>query len=184
LAFVPALAIAGAAISAAGTVMGGIAQHNAAAYQAQVASNNSIIAQQNATRAEQAGFASAENQSRKNAAMVGKIKASQAASGIDVNTGSAVDVQAGERETGQLETETVFQNDLLKAYGYRTQATNFQAESELDTAKSEEAIPAAALSATGGLLSSASGIGGKWGNPSIPANGLFGGGSPSGYGTG
>jgi hypothetical protein len=142
-----------------------------------VARNNATIAQQNAVRAEQAGYAAAENQSRQGAAQLGKVKVSQAASGIDVNTGSAVDVQAGERETNQLNTETVFQNDLMKAYGYRVNAENFQAESQLDTAKAEEAVPASVLSASGGLLSSASGIGGKWsspgswgGAPSVPSD--------------
>lgn len=181
MAFVPALAIAGAAISAVGTVAGGIATQNAANYQAQVANNNSIVAQQNAIQAEEAGSVAAENQSLKGAAELGKVKATQAANGIDVNTGSAVDVQASERETNQLNTENVFHNDLLKAYGYRVQSENFQSEGELDEAKASEAVPASVLSATGSLLGSASSIGSKW---SGSTNSLFGGGSPSGYGTG
>jgi hypothetical protein len=159
----PFLALAGAGVSAVGTISGGIASQNASNYQAAVANNNAIVAKQNATRAEQAGEAAAENESRKGAAELAKVKTAQAASGIDVNTGSAVDVQAGERETNQLNTETVFQNDLLKAYGYRVNAENFQSEAALDTAKADEAVPASVLAAGGGLLSSAASVGGKWG---------------------
>lgn len=164
MAFVPALAVAGAAVSAVGTIAGGFANQNAANYQAQVARNNSIAAQQNATEAEQAGSAKAENQSQKGAAALAKVKTAQAANGVDVNSGSAVDVQASERETNYLSTENVFHNDMLQAYGYRVQSENFQSEAALDQAKADEAVPASVLSATGGLLSSASSVGSKWGS--------------------
>lgn len=162
----PFLAVAGAGISAVSTISQGIATRNAANYQAAVAANNATIAEQNAVRAEQAGYAAAENESRKGASQFAKVRAAQAASGIDVNTGSAVDVQAGERETNQLNTETVFQNDLMKAYGYRVNKENFQAEQGLEQAKADQAVPASVLSATGSLLSNASGLGGKWGGNS------------------
>lgn len=180
--------IAGAGISALGTISGGEANQTAYSYQAAVANNNAVVAQQNATRAEQAGFEASENESLKGSAALGKVKSAQATNGVDVNTGSNVDVQASEREANQLNTETVFQNDLMKAYGYRVNSENFQSEAALDTMKSEEAVPASVLAATGGLLSSASSLGTKWGGSTNPGslnfNSLFGGGSPSGYGTG
>lgn len=156
------LGIAGAGISAIGTITGGIASRDAANYQAAIANNNKIIATQNAARAEQAGNVAAEATSRKGAAQVAGIKVGQAASGVNVNTGTAAEVQAGQRETNQLDTETVLSNAQLHAYGYRTQATNFQSEEDLDKAKADNAIPAAALSASGSLLSSASSTGFKW----------------------
>jgi len=156
------LAAASAAVSAIGSIEGGYAAQNAADYQAQVARNNAQIAEQNAVYATQAGRAAAENQSRKGAAQVGQIKVAQAAGGVDVNSGSAEDVQVGQREVNQLDTETVLNNAQLHAYGYRTQATNFQAEANLDTMKGEQAVEGAYLKAGGDLLSSASGISGKW----------------------
>lgn len=183
MAFVPALAIAGAAISAVGTIAGGMAAQNAGNYQAAVARNDAAIAQQNAVHAEEAGSAAAENESLKGAAAQGKIKVAQAANGVDVNTGSAVDVQTGERETNQLNTENVFSNDLMKAYGYRVNAENFQNEATLDKAKADAAVPSSVLAAGGGILSAASGVGTKW-SGSVNAPWAFGGGSPSGYGTG
>ncbi len=158
----PIAALVGAGISAYGTIEQGQATSNAASYQAAVAKNNQIIANQNASYAEQAGEAQATATSLKGAATGAKIKAAQAANGIDVNTGSAVDVQASQREVSQLDTETVLNNAELQAYGYRANATNFQAEAGLEQQKAEQAPIGADLGAAGNLLSSASSIGGKW----------------------
>lgn len=154
--------IAGAGISAYGTAEAGQAQSNAANYNAQVAANNATIANQNAAYSVAAGQQGAANQSLKNAATSGKIKASQAASGVDVNTGSAVDVQKSQRETGQLDSETVLNNAELQAYGYRSQAAGFEATAGLETEEAEQAPIGADLSAAGGLLGSASSLGLKW----------------------
>lgn len=177
MAFVPvALAVAGAAVSAYGVYQQGQAQSaalqaqaRAANYQAQVSANNQKIAEQNAQYAIASGMRKAEDQSMKNAAEAGMTKAAQGASGIDVNTGSAVDVRASQREIGQLDAETVLSNAQLTAYGYRTQGANYQAQSNLygmESAADKEGASAAetagAIGAAGSLLSSASSLGFKW----------------------
>jgi hypothetical protein len=154
--------IAGALLSAFGTIEGGQATKNAASYSAQVAANNAIIAQQNAKYAAEAGQTQATAEALKGAATGGAIKGGQAASGVDVNTGSAVDVQTSQRETSKLNTETTLNNAQLQAYGYRTQATGYQAQSQLDLAQAQQAPIGADLAASGGLLSSASALGLKW----------------------
>jgi hypothetical protein len=60
------------------------AQQDAAKYQAAVARNNQIVAQQNAGYAAQAGAVEAQARDRRNAAVAGSILAGQGASGIDV----------------------------------------------------------------------------------------------------
>jgi len=165
-----ALGVAGAGVSAVGTVLGGIAAGNAASYQAQVARNNAIIAGNNATYAEQAGAAKAEAEGRKNAAVAGAIKSKQAANGIDVNTGSSVDVQTSQRETGELDAETVLNNAELQAYGYRTQQTGFESQAKLDEAQAAFAPIGAGLGAAGGLAANVSSIGSKWLTPSVAAS--------------
>ncbi len=157
------LGAVGAGVSAVGSIEGGIAQGQSANYQAQVARNNAIIAEQNSVHAEQAGEEQAQEQSLKSAAMGGRIKAGQAANGVDVNSGSAVDVQTSDREEGKLDTENVFNNAQLQAYGYRTQATNYEATAGLDQTAADEAPIEGVLGATGGLLSNASSLGFKWG---------------------
>ena len=166
MAFLPAAALIvgaiGAGVSAYGTAEAGKAQANAANYNAQVARNDATIATQNADYVVAAGQEATANQSRKNAAVSGKVKATQAASGVDVNTGSSKDVQVSERETGQLDSETVLNNAELKAYGYRSQATGFEATAGLESQEAEQAPIGADLSAAGGLLGSASSLGLKW----------------------
>jgi hypothetical protein len=157
-----AAGVIGAGVSAYGTMEAGQAQAAAANYQAQVQRNNAIIAEQNAQYAEKAGQVQAGTQSLKSAAAGGKIKAAQAASGVDVNTGSAVDVQEAQREGGKLDTETVLSNAELQAYGYRSQGANFQAEAGLEQMEAEQAPIGADLAAGGQLLSGASGLGFKW----------------------
>lgn len=161
----PVLAVAGAAISAFGTIEGGIAQGKAASYQAAIAQNNAVIAGQNATHAERAGFAQAAAVSRKAAATQGRIKTAQAANNIDVNSGSAVRVQAGEREAGALDTATTLSNAELQAYGYRNQATGFTAEAGLKQFEAKEAPVGADFTAAGNLLSKASSLPTGWASP-------------------
>lgn len=100
------LELIGAGTSAIGTIESGQATANAAPGRAKYA----IIAQQNATYAEQAGQVQAAATSLKGAAEGAKVKTAQAANNVDVNIGSAVNVQASERETNVLNTDTVLNN--------------------------------------------------------------------------
>jgi len=151
------LPIAAAAASAVSSVVGGISQARTASYQAQIARNNATIAAQNADYALNAGQAEASKEGLKNAQRQGAIKAAIAANGIDVNSGSALDVQSSELEVSQLDTETILNNAALKAYGYRSQQTGFQAEEQLDKSKEGSAILGGVLGGAGSLLSGASG---------------------------
>jgi hypothetical protein len=159
----------GGITSGAAGALSATAAGESAAYQAQVARNNAVIAGYNATEAEQAGEQQAQATSMQGAETGAKIKTSQAANNIDVNSGSAVSVQEGQREVSQLNTETVLNNANLAAYGYRNQAAAFTAQAGLETLTANEAVPAAelaeeggALAAGAGLLGSASSIGFKF----------------------
>lgn len=171
--------VAGAGISGVGAVEGGAAAANAANYRAQVASNNAIIAKQNADYAIEAGRAAATTQSLKGAARGGALKAGQGASGVDLNSGSAVDVRVSNKEANVLDTETVMNNAELQAYGYNAKATGFEAESKLDKLTAEQAPIGADIGAAGSLLSSASSLGFKWSGMggSSPSMGAY---APSG----
>lgn len=167
----PLLSLAGTAVSAFGSVEQG-------AYSGQVADNNAKVAKQNAEYSLEAGEQQADTESRKGAAAGAHLKAQQAASGVDVNTGSAVDVQAGERETNKLDAETVFQNAQLQAYGYTTQATNYEAQSKQD-------VTAGIIGGASSLLENASQLGPKWGIGSSTGGGTTTSSAfPSGYGGG
>jgi hypothetical protein len=151
----------GGIISAVGTIAGGMAQANAANYQAQVAANNAIIAQQNATYAIEAGQAKTAARSMQEAEIGGQIKAAEAAGGVDVNTGSNKDVQISQRMLGKLNTEQELANAQLTEYGYLSQKMNYQAQSQLYGYEAKTAETGAALGALGGVVGAAS----KWYNP-------------------
>jgi hypothetical protein len=136
---------------------------------AQVAANNAAVARNNAQYAEEAGTASAAATSLRGAAQMGKIKTGQAASGVNVNTDSAADVKTSQREVNQLNTQTELHNAELNTYGYRTQATSFEAQSELETAEARQAPIGADLAAASGILGNAAALGLKWLPPAAPS---------------
>lgn len=154
----PMLALAGAVITAGAAIYQGIAQKQALEYQSQVAANNAITAQRQAQYAIEAGREKSQQESLKQAAIGGEIKAAQGASGVDVNTGSNVAVQKSHRMLGALDTETTMNNAELTAYGYRTQAANFQAQSGLYAYEA----PQAEIGADIGAAGTVAGAAGKW----------------------
>lgn len=131
-------------------------------YSSQVAENNATIERQNADYARQAGQEQAAITSMKGASQLAKVKTGIAANNVDVNSGSASQVIAGERMTNELNTETVLNNADLTAYGYTTQAQNEEAQAGQDEA-------GGILGAAGDLLSNASSVGLKWYTPATPA---------------
>ncbi len=156
------LGVAGLGLSAYGMIEQGKAASSSAAYQAQVARNNATTAQQNADYAIAAGVATSQNESRKGAAALAHTKVAQAANNVDVNSGSAVKVRAGEAETGELNTETTMNNALLKAYGYKTEATGYSATAGLEQNAADTIPIGAGIGAGATLLTGASSLLGKW----------------------
>ena len=154
--FMAILAMAGAAVSAGGSIMSGIAQSNAANYQAQVARNNAQTAKQNATWSAEAGDAQALNKGLENRARIGAAKAAQGAGGVDVNTGSAASVRAGMDEVGFTDTETIRSNAARQTYGYLTQASNFEAQAKLDENSGDAAMASGFVGGLSSLLSGTS----------------------------
>lgn len=157
---VATLALVGAGIGAAGKLLGGVSSAHAASYQAQVARNNAVVAQQNAAYAASAGASQTEQAGLKARSRDAAVRASLAANGVDVNTGSAADVQVSSRELGQLDTATVANNAALEAYGYRTQATNYTAQAGLEQSQVVPDVLGGVLGAAGSFLGNSSVDGG------------------------
>jgi hypothetical protein len=133
-----------------------------AAYRAQVAQNNAIIARQNAEADTAAGNARAEQAGQRSAATMGAILAGQGASGIDVNTGSAAAVQKSERMLSQEDALTIRSNAAMQAYGYQTQAATNAEQAALYGAEATNAPLAGDIGAGGTLLSGAASVGSKY----------------------
>jgi hypothetical protein len=169
----------GTVASIGGTIAGGIggqkslqSQSDEAAYRAQVAANNKIIAEQNARYAVQAGRTNAQAQDFQTRAALGQATAAQGASGIDVASGSPVDVRSSIQQLGRLKTLDEIQKADLEAYGYKQKASDFGAEAGLQQFKAQSAQAAKGPAAFGTLLGGASALGDKW----LRFKGGFGGG--------
>lgn len=141
-----------------GDLVEGFAGGRAADFQSQIAKNNAEIARANAGMATQAGEAQAANSMLKTRAIVGQTKAAQAASGIDVNSGSAVDVQASERMLGMLDALTIRSNAARAAYGYRAEAGNFTAQAQMLKRRGKMARISGLMDASGTILEGASSV--------------------------
>ena len=81
--------------------------------------------------------------------------AAEAANNVDVNSGSALDVQVSQRETGMEDVDQIRNNALLQAYGYNVAGTGFTAQSILDTATASNTSSQIPVLAGSDLLSGA-----------------------------
>ena len=149
----------GTVASTIGTISSAEAAGKTAAYSAQVAKNNATIASQNAEEATQAGNAKAEAQGLEGRQKLASIIATEAASGTDVGTGSNKEVAQSQRELNQLDTETTIQNAALQAYGYRSQATGYEATAGLEESAAQQAPFSAAFGGASTLFQGAGNFG-------------------------
>ena len=131
------------------------AQQQAANYQAAVARNNQITANAEANYATSAGETQQESQGMATRALLGNEKAAQASSGLDVNSGSAVDVRSSAAALGALSGLNVGSNAALQAAQYQAQAGSFGAQAGLSTLQAEQAGTAGGISAFSALAGGA-----------------------------
>lgn len=131
-----------AAVTAYGQHKQAQAQANANKFNAQVADQNAALAHQNAVWQTEEGEQQVANSEMKTAAQLGGIKTFQAASGVDVNSGSAVDVENSARTIGKLDALTVRSNAARAAYGMQVEETSHKNEAILDRYAGSNAIKA------------------------------------------
>ena len=154
----------GAQMAAQGDILAGQAAAQAATFNAGVAQTNAQIYQQGAVFAGQAGEATAGVSEMKTRADVGAIKAQQGASGIDVNTGSAVDVRASAASTGMLDALTIRSNAAKQAYQFQTEAASSKAEAGLQASQAAFDIQGANLRSKATILGAQAEAGKSMGN--------------------
>lgn len=107
---------AGAAMSAYGSLQQGKAQAAAANYEAQVAQNNARLALENGAVQEQA-------QRQQMQGLIGQQRAAYAASGVALDSGSALGVIEGTARQGELDALTIRADARQQAQNFRSQAT-------------------------------------------------------------
>lgn len=140
--------LAGGIISGIGAQQQAQAQANAANYNAAVARNAAVFAQQQ-------GEVNAQANDRKTAAMIGRQRAVYAAGGLDVNSGSPLDIQSDTAQFGRLNSLTIRNNAARQAYGY-------EANANLDEASASNYESAGNTALIGSLIGTAGSVGSKW----------------------
>lgn len=161
--------VASAGVGAIGSIESGNAAQAAAGYNSAVQRQNAQIATQNANIAGAIGNENAGIQGMKNKAAVGGILAAQGANNVDVNSGSAVDVRAGQEESGMLSAQNIRSNAARQAYQYQTQSASATGQANLDTYQGNQANEAGYIGAGTDLLKgvgSAASFSGLGGSPS------------------
>lgn len=152
----------GGLTSAIGQLVGGEDQKQMYDYQAGVARLNSQIANQNATYSEQVGEISARNAGLSAGQRAGQIKAAQSSSGLDVNSGSAVQVRSSQKQVSDMDVASIRSSAAKTAYNYRVQGVGFTAQANMDTTAGENARSAGMLSAGSSLIGTASSVSSQW----------------------
>jgi hypothetical protein len=181
------LAVASAAMAAVSSVQQAQQQSAQAKYQGAVAKNNQIIANQNAAAALKQGDNAAAESREKTQAMIGQQRASLAAQGGDINSGTALDIQSDTAGAGALDALTIKNNAAQQARQYQIQGNNFQADAQLQSMAGKNATAGGYTGVGTSLLGGASRGAGIWSdytklgpNTNNPAGTLSGGG-PRGF---
>jgi len=157
-----ASAVIGGALSGVGSLASSHAQANAANYQAEVAKNNAKLAAWKAGQATKVGEQDLYNLGQQRRQRMGAIIAGEAAQGVDVNSGSALEVQQSEDILGQSEAQQLSERTGREVYGYRTQGVSYENEAQLEEYKSQQASEAGIFDVGTSLLGTASSVGGKY----------------------
>lgn len=118
------LTVAATAVAAAGTVVSGVNQSRQYAYKAKVDAGNAKLDQAASADAANRGAIEEQRQYRKNAQILGAQRAALAANGVEVDFGSAADLQADTKRIGQEDAATIRENTIREQRGFEISAAN------------------------------------------------------------
>jgi hypothetical protein len=154
--------LVGGLLSAQGAQKQGEAQQQMYNYRAQVAKINADINRQNAAWARDKGEKEAVQYGMKAAQQKGAIIAGQAASGIDINSGSSVEVQQSQDKLTRLDLTQIRSNAAKIAYDYETKAVMDENQAGLDIMSGNYAKEASKYKAAESILGTVSTVSSKW----------------------
>lgn len=154
--------LAGGALSAYGAEKQGQATQQMYNYQAQVARINANIDKQNSDWTLHQGEVQAEQYGMKAAQQQGAIRTTQAATNLDVNSGSNLRVQQSQQKITDIDLGQIRANAGKTAYDYRTKATMDTNQASLDVIAGENAKTAGDINAAASILGTVSSVSSKW----------------------
>jgi len=163
------LATVGIGATAGGSVLGGLgnmlsgqSSQNMYNYQSAVALVNKQISDQNASYAIAAGETSAQQSGMQTRATIGTTRATQGAGGLDVNSGSNLNVRSSEAEVGAESAALIRSNAAKQAYGYEVEGLQYTAQSAVYKQAGSQSALAGMIGAGSSLLGGAGSVASKW----------------------
>jgi hypothetical protein len=129
---------------------------------AQVARNNQLTADRNATLALQQGQVQEDRQRLKTAQQLGSQRAALAAQGGDVNTGSNLDLLGDTARVGESDVRAIRSSAAQQAYGYQVQGANADGQASLYSANAANTMANLPYGIGSSLLGGASSLADRW----------------------
>lgn len=114
----------------AASTFGAGTQILAGRYNAELAERNADLAEQRAKDATRRGREAEQRHRVDVRRLIGAQRAAFAAQNVELDSGSALDVQMDTAYLGELDALTIRNNAALEAWGYRVQSSNLQAEAD------------------------------------------------------
>lgn len=150
--------VVGTGLSIFGAIQQGQAANAAAQYQANVATVNANLAEENAKRVRAASDEEGYQQDQTARALFGEQEAGQAASGLSLQSESFVATRRSARKLARLDSLNLRQAGDVQAYGFRTDKANQLASAEFSRAQGKNALTSSYLDAASSLVGGATSL--------------------------
>lgn len=125
----PSLAIAGASMAGAGISAAG--QYQASKFNEQMAERQAAMQEEAAQDALERGEEQADRQRERTGDLIGEQRAALGASGVQMDSGSALRLQTDSRYQGELDALTIEENAQRQAMGMSRQADQTRIQGEM-----------------------------------------------------
>lgn len=140
----------------------GKAQQNQYEYQAGLAEINANISKENADYTRTAGELKAMQYGMAAGQRKGAIVAAQSASGLDINSGSNLDVRKSQEMLDKIDLDTMRSNTMRTAYGYNVQSEQYKNQAQLYRMGAADAAAATKTNVMSSILGTVSSVSSKW----------------------
>lgn len=145
------------AISLAGGVMGAQNAKQQGAFQEAMAEQNAAYKEAAAQDAEKRGAVDADRYRRQVGQLIGSQRTGFAANGIDVNSGTAAEIQDDTAAFGEFDALTIANNAAREAWGYRVGAQNDLMNGRMAQSNARSAATGSILGGVGSAFGSFAG---------------------------
>lgn len=152
----------GALTGAAGSAASGEAGAQMYGYQAGVSRMNQQIAKQNADYSRYVGEVEAQQSGMKTKFQVSSIKDVQAASGLDINSGTGIQVREGQHDIGLQDQAIIRSSAARRAYGFEVEGAQAGAQAGVYDMAARKSRQGGYIGALSSILGGASSVAGKW----------------------